>query len=89
MLVDVLTQGGRGLADLAVHGELEEVGELVASQSLIDEVELHRSLLDPLGEVVLVEREPQLSVLQDIVGAGVVVPSACCLLHSLRIPAPI
>ena len=40
------------------------------------------------GEIVLVEREAQLSVLQDVIGARVVVPSASCLLHSRRIPAP-
>src|SRR3954453_11921016 len=44
VLVDVLTQGGGGLPDLAIHRELEEVDELVAPKALVDEVELDRGL---------------------------------------------
>ena len=50
------------------------------------EAELHRSLLDALREVLLVEREPELPVLEDVVGTGFVVASARRLLHSLLPP---
>ena len=42
-----------------------------------------RRLLDPLGEVPLVERKPELSVLEHVVCAGLVVSSACGLVHQL------
>ena len=57
-------------------------------EPLLDEVELHRGLLDPLGEVLLVEREPQLAVLEDVVRARLVVASARCLLHSFLLRSP-
>ena len=89
VLVDVLAERRGGLADLAVDGELEQVVELVAREAAVDEVELHRRLLDALREVLLVEGEAQLAVLEHVVGARLVVPSASCLLHSLRLSAPI
>ena len=85
VLVDVLAERGAGLGDLAVDGELEQVLQLVACEPDLDEVELHRRLLDALSEVLLVEGEPQLAVLEHVVGARVVVPSASCLLHVIHI----
>ena len=79
--VDVLAQGRGGLADLAVHGQLEQVVELLVLEPLVDEVELHRGLFDALGEVLLVEGEAELAVLEDVVGARFVISSASCLLH--------
>ena len=76
----VLAQRGRGVLDLAVDAEVHEVLELGAAEAAADEAELARGLLHALGEVALVEREAQLSVLQDVVLAGVVV-SASNLIH--------
>src|SRR6201989_3216994 len=76
VLVDVLAEGGAGLGDLAADREVEQVVELLLAQPLADEGQLHRGLLDPLGEVLLVEREAELSVLQHVVGARLVIPSA-------------
>src|SRR4029077_13787413 len=85
VLVDVLAEGGAGLGDLAADREVEQVVELLLAQALADEGQLHRGLLDPLGEVLLVEREAELSVLQDVVGARLVIPSASRLLfHELK-----
>ena len=50
-------------------------------EPVVDEVELHRGLLDPLGEVLLVEGEAELAVLEHVVGARLVIASASCLLH--------
>ena len=81
VLVDVLAEGGAGLPDLAVDRQLEQVLELVLVEALPDEVELHRRLLDALGEVPLVEGEAELSVLEHVVGARFVISSACGLVH--------
>ena len=67
---------GAGLGDLAADGEVEEVVELLLAESLVDEAELDRGLLDPLPEVLLVEGEAELPVLEYVVGARLVVPSA-------------
>src|SRR6201989_122647 len=50
VLVDVFAEGGAGLGDLAADGEVEEVVELLLDQPLVDELELHGGLLDPLRE---------------------------------------
>ena len=51
----------------------------------MDEAELDRGLLDPLAEVVLVEGEAELAVLEHVVGARLVVPSAGrFLIHELK-----
>ena len=85
VLVDVLAERRGRLADLAVDGELEQVVELVALEPAVDEVKLHRGLLDPLSEVMLVEGEAQLPVLEDVVGSRLVIPSASCLLHKFSV----
>src|ERR1700760_2081811 len=88
VLVDVFPEGGAGLGDLAADREVEEVVDLLLAQSLVDEGELHRGLLDPLGEILLVEREAELSVLQYVIGARLVIPSAGrFLIHELK-PGP-
>ena len=76
VFVDVLAQGGGGLGDLAADGEVEEVVQLLLAEALVDEAELDRGLLDPLPEVALVEGEAELAVLEHVVGARLVVPSA-------------
>ena len=70
----------------AVHGEVHEIVEFVLAQPRLDEAELDRRLLDSLAEVLLVEHEPELSVLQDVVVTGLVVaPSLCVVLcHIVR-----
>src|SRR5207249_736068 len=45
----------------------------------VDEAELHRGLLDALGEIALVEREAKLPVLEDVVGARLVVAASRAL----------
>ena len=83
VLVDVSAEGRTGLADLTVDGELEQVLQLVLVQALADEVELDRRLLDSLGEVALVEGEAELSVLEHVIGARLVISSACGLVHGV------
>ena len=61
---------------LAVHGQVHEVLALVVAERPVDEPELRGGLLDTLGEVALVEREAQLSVLEHVVRTGLVVSSA-------------
>jgi hypothetical protein len=51
----------------------------VLVEPLGDEVELDGSLLDALREIALVEREAKLPVLEHVVRAGLVIPSACGL----------
>ncbi len=77
----VRAEGRGGLADLAVDGQLEQVEQLLGLETVIHEVELHRGLLDPLGEVLLVEREAKLAVLEHVVRAGFVITPAGCLFH--------
>ena len=72
-LVDVIAERRGGVEDLAVHGEVDEVLELSIVEAAADEAEADRRLLAALAEVDLVEREAQLSVLEDEVLAGVVV----------------
>ena len=79
--VDVLAERRSGVADLAVDGELDEVVELFGLEPRRREAELDRGLLDPLREVGLVEREAELPVLEDVVGARLVVASARCSFH--------
>ncbi len=67
VLVDVLAEGGVGLADLAVDSQFEQIVELIGGKPVIDEVELHRGLLYALRKVLFVEREPELSVLEHVV----------------------
>jgi hypothetical protein len=81
VLVHMAAEWGAGLPDLAVDGQLEEVLQLVLVEALADEVQLDRRLLHTLGEVPLVEREAELPVLEDVVGPGLVVSSACGLVH--------
>jgi hypothetical protein len=83
VLVHVLAEAGAGFADLAVHRQLQEVLELMLVEPLVNEVELHRRLLDPLGEVALVEREAELPVLEHVIGARFVISSACGLVHEV------
>jgi hypothetical protein len=65
----VLAEPRRRILYLAVDGEVHEVLELRAVQPGGDEAELERRLLDPLGEVQLVEREAQLPVLEHVIRA--------------------
>ena len=69
-VVDVLAEARGGVLHLAVDREVDEVLELRAVQPVADEAELQRRLLNPLGEVELVEGEAQLAVLQHVVRAG-------------------
>src|SRR4051812_26192497 len=80
-VVDVLAERRGRILDLAVDGQVDEVLELGGIELAAHEAELARGLLDALGEVVLVEREAQLSVLEDVVLAGVVVASAVRFHH--------
>ena len=80
-VVDVLAEAGGRVLDLAVDRQVDEVLELDALQPAADEAELAGGLLDPLGEVALVEREPEVAVLQDVILAGVVVSSAGRVVH--------
>src|SRR6185295_9346939 len=83
VLVYVLAEARAGLGDLAADGEVEQIVELLGAEALVDEAELHRGLLDPLPEVLLVEGEAQLAVLEHVIGARLVVPSAGrFLIHS-------
>jgi hypothetical protein len=75
-VVDVLAEGRRGLVDLAVDGQVDEVLQLGLVEPAGDEAELQRRLLAALGEVALVEGEAQLAVLEDEVLSGVVVAAA-------------
>jgi hypothetical protein len=79
-LVDVFAQGGGGVLDVAVDGEVDEVFELVLAQAPADEAELQRGLLAALGEVGFVEGEAQLTVFENEVLTRVVV-SAARLFH--------
>jgi len=88
-VVDVLAEPGSGVLDLAVDGQVDQVLQLDARQTAVDEAELQRRLLVPLGEVALVEREPQVSVLQDVVLAGVVVAAASRVIHHRRGSPPV
>ena len=89
VLVDVLAEAGAGLGDLAADREVEQVVELLLAESLVDEAELDRGLLDPLPEVLLVEGEAKLAVLEHVVGARLVVPSAGrFLIHELKPSGP-
>jgi hypothetical protein len=74
-LVDVLAEVGVRVGDLAVDGEVDEVLALVVTQGAVDEAELARRLFHALGEVTLVEREPQLAVLENVVRARLVIAS--------------
>ena len=60
---------------LAVHREVHEVLALVVAERPVDEAELAGGLLHALGEVTLVEREPQLAVLEHVVRARLVIAS--------------
>jgi hypothetical protein len=62
--------------DLAVHREVDEVLQLGLVEASGDESELQRGLLAALREVALVEREPQLAVLEDEVLSRVVIAAA-------------
>lgn len=75
-LDDVLAEVGVSVGHLAVHGQVDQVLALVVSEWPGHEAELDGGLLDSLGEVAFVEGEPQLSVLEDVVGAGFVVASS-------------
>ncbi len=83
VLVDVLAQLGCRLADLTVHGQLDEVLEFLRPQPRMGEIELHGSLFHALGEVALIEREAKLPVLENVVGARLVVASACSSFHGI------
>src|SRR5437763_786942 len=63
-LVDVLAKGGRRIADLAVDDEVDQVLGLVVLDRSIEEPHLPRGLLAAFAEIALVEREPQLAVLE-------------------------
>ena len=69
----MLAEARRRVLDLAVDGQVDEVLELGPVQPAADETQLAGGLLDPLGEVALVEREPEFAVFQDVVLARVVV----------------
>jgi len=72
----VLAQAGGRVDDLAVDREVHEVLELGVLERVADEAELAPGLLDALGEVALVEGEPEVPVFQDVVLAGVLVAAA-------------
>src|SRR4051794_2431707 len=72
-VVDVLAEGGGGILDLAVDGQVDQILQLGGLEAGVEEAELAGRLLHALGEVTLVEGEPELSVLEDVVLAGVVV----------------
>ena len=72
----MLAERGGGLGDLAVDRQVYEVLALGADELTRHEAELYRGLLDALGEVALVEREPELAVLEDVVRARLVVSSS-------------
>ena len=55
-------------------------------EARVNEVELYRGLLDALGKVPLVEGEPKLPVLEDIIGSGLVISSAGGVLHDFAVP---
>ena len=63
------------LVNLAVDGEVHKVLALIVAEGAVHEAELAGGLLDALGEVTFVEREPQLAVLEHVVRAGLVVAS--------------
>ena len=87
-VVDVLAEGGGRVVDLAVDDEVHEVLELARRpRRAADEAELARRLLAALAEVALVEREAQLSVLEDEVLSGVVV-AACLASVSMKVGGP-
>ena len=58
-----------------VEQDGEEVLALVVPERAVHEAELPGSLLHALGEVALVEREPQLAVLEHVVRARLVIAS--------------
>src|SRR5262249_54654832 len=74
-VVDVLPERRRRVVDLAVDDQVDEVLELGLVQPAVDEADLQRRLLATLGEVPLFERQPQLSLPENEVLAGVVVAS--------------
>ena len=87
-VVDVLAEPRGRVVDLAVDREVDEVLELVLGQPAADEPELQRGLLAALGEVLFVEREPQLPVLEDEVLTGVMVARRvipCRILPGVRL----
>ena len=75
-VVDVLAQRRGRLGDLAVDDEVDQILGLVLLDGARQEAELARRLLAALAEVTLVEREPQLSVLEDEVVARAVVTAS-------------
>ena len=86
----VLPERRQRVADLTVHCEVHEVVELVLAEPGLHEAELHRRLLDPLAEVLLVEHEAQLAILQNIVVTRLVVSASLCIaLCHLQKYAPI
>src|SRR4051794_38137359 len=71
-VVDVLSEPGRGIGDLAVDDEVHEVLGLVLTELTADEPEPARGLLAALAEVAVVEGEAELSVLEHEVVTAVV-----------------
>src|SRR6202030_4336234 len=76
LVVDVFAQRGGGVTDLSVDREVDEVFQLLLAEPSADEAELERRLLAALGEVVLVEREPEFAVFEDEVLSRVVISAA-------------
>src|SRR5205807_4301731 len=72
-VVDVVAERGDRFADFAVHGQVDEILQLVSAEAGVDEAQLDGGLLDALAEVLLIEGEAQLAVLEDVVLPRVVV----------------
>src|SRR5580704_173008 len=75
-LVDVLAQRRCRLGDLAVDDQVDQILGLILLDGAGEEAELAGRLLTALAEVTLVEREPQLAVLEDEVIARAVVTAS-------------
>src|SRR5207248_9114646 len=80
-------QRRRRLGHLAVHREVDEVLALGPLERTRHEAELHGRLLHALGEVALVEGEPELAVLEHVVGPGLII-SASYRVHDVQTAAP-
>src|SRR6202042_1638230 len=75
-LVDVLAQRRRGIGDLAVDDEVDQVLGLVLLDGAADEAQLPGRLLTTLAVVALIEGEPQFAVLEyEIIARAVVAAS--------------
>src|ERR1700744_3988222 len=72
----MFAEGGRRVGDLAVDDEVDQVLGLVLLDRSGEETELASGLLATLPEATFVERESQLSILEDEVVTRAVITSA-------------